>query len=357
MFAVKQLQTLVFRILGMILWLAPLGAFGAIAAVVGKTGFAAILSLGVLMIAFYITCAVFIVGILGTLLYVVARINIFRLMKYLAREYLLIVGDLVVRVRAASTHREDGAPGRREAGRGHHRSDRLLVQPRRHRDLPHDGVAVHRVGHGHADVDPRADRAAGVHDHRVEGCCRRHRCGTRDPRRRPAGVPPRPRRRRRRHRRHRPVHVRGSRADELHRQRGGHGPHRHLDQGVRQEHRLAPCCAARSAVRRDDAERATTTTGCRMRPTPSAFKGWKRPRSKRPSASKSVSGRERTPQPPSETRHADPAARFGHSEHEAPTAWSGLRVVRRVGGQPSIPPSKCSSSRASCARIRLPRAD
>ncbi|WP_458351989.1 cation:dicarboxylate symporter family transporter [Pacificispira sp. HM-600] len=92
MFAVKNLQALVFRILGMILWLAPLGAFGAIAAVVGKTGFAAILSLGVLMIAFYITCAIFVIGILGTLLYVVARVNLFSLMKYLAREYLLIVG-------------------------------------------------------------------------------------------------------------------------------------------------------------------------------------------------------------------------------------------------------------------------
>ncbi len=92
MFAVKQLQVLVFRILGMILWLAPLGAFGAIAAVVGKTGVAAIVSLGILLIAFYITCAVFIVGVLGTLLYAVARINLFSLMKYLGREYLLIVG-------------------------------------------------------------------------------------------------------------------------------------------------------------------------------------------------------------------------------------------------------------------------
>lgn len=89
---VKNLQTLVFRVLGMILWLAPLGAFGAIAAVVGKTGFAAILSLGMLMIAFYITCIVFIVAVLGTLLSLVARVNIFRLMKYLGREYLLIVG-------------------------------------------------------------------------------------------------------------------------------------------------------------------------------------------------------------------------------------------------------------------------
>ena len=90
--AVKHLQSLVFRIIGMILWLAPIGAFGAIAAVVGNTGIAAIWALGTLMIAFYITCIVFIVGILGTLLYLVARVNLFSLMKYLAREYLLIVG-------------------------------------------------------------------------------------------------------------------------------------------------------------------------------------------------------------------------------------------------------------------------
>lgn len=90
--AVKHLQALVFRILGMILWLAPIGAFGAIAAVVGATGVAAIWSLGLLMFAFYVTCFAFIVGILGTLLYAVTRINIFSLIKYLGREYLLIVG-------------------------------------------------------------------------------------------------------------------------------------------------------------------------------------------------------------------------------------------------------------------------
>ncbi|WP_206476585.1 cation:dicarboxylate symporter family transporter [Microbacterium sp. KRD172] len=92
MAAVKHLQVLVFRILGMILWLAPIGAFGAIAAVVGKTGIAAIWGLGLLMVAFYITCIVFIIGVLGTLLYAVTRLNIFQLIKYLGREYLLIVG-------------------------------------------------------------------------------------------------------------------------------------------------------------------------------------------------------------------------------------------------------------------------
>jgi aerobic C4-dicarboxylate transport protein len=88
--AVGHGQTLVFRILIMIMWLAPVGAFGAIAAVVGATGPAAILSMFTLMAAFYITCALFIVVILGGLLQTVAGVNIFKLMKYLAREYLLI---------------------------------------------------------------------------------------------------------------------------------------------------------------------------------------------------------------------------------------------------------------------------
>jgi aerobic C4-dicarboxylate transport protein len=81
----------VFRILAMIMWVAPIGAFGAIAAVVGNTGMGAVLALGTLMVAFYITCALFIVVVLGSLLWAVSRVNIFRMMKYLGREYLLIV--------------------------------------------------------------------------------------------------------------------------------------------------------------------------------------------------------------------------------------------------------------------------
>lgn len=88
--AVSHGQVLVFRILIMIMWLAPVGAFGAIAAVVGATGFQAIVSMFTLMAAFYITCALFIIIILGGLLKVVTGVNIFKLMKYLGREYLLI---------------------------------------------------------------------------------------------------------------------------------------------------------------------------------------------------------------------------------------------------------------------------
>lgn len=87
---IRHIQAVVFKIMMMIMWVAPIGAFGAIAAVVGATGWAAIGSMAVLMGAFYLTCALFIVIVLGGLLKIVTGLNIFKLMKYLAREYLLI---------------------------------------------------------------------------------------------------------------------------------------------------------------------------------------------------------------------------------------------------------------------------
>ncbi|AQA02766.1 C4-dicarboxylate transporter DctA [Mycobacterium sp. MS1601] len=84
-------QKLVFRILAGILWLAPIGAFGAIAKVVGDTGFQAVIQMAVLMGAFYLTCVVFVFGVLGVLIRLIAGQSIFKLARYLAREYLLIV--------------------------------------------------------------------------------------------------------------------------------------------------------------------------------------------------------------------------------------------------------------------------
>ena len=49
--AVKHFERLVFRVLSMIMWLAPVGAFGAIAAVVGETGWSALVALGQIMLA------------------------------------------------------------------------------------------------------------------------------------------------------------------------------------------------------------------------------------------------------------------------------------------------------------------
>src|SRR6478736_1618111 len=88
---VEYAQKLVFRVLAMIMWAAPIGAFGAISAVVGATGVDALKSLAVLMFGFYVTCALFVFVVLGTVLRVFAGVNILSLFRYLAREFLLIL--------------------------------------------------------------------------------------------------------------------------------------------------------------------------------------------------------------------------------------------------------------------------
>jgi aerobic C4-dicarboxylate transport protein len=89
--AVTVIQKLVFKVLAMIMWLAPVGAFGAIAAVVGATGVDALKSLGQIMLGFYLTCALFVFIVLAALLRLVANMNILHLLRYLGREFLLIL--------------------------------------------------------------------------------------------------------------------------------------------------------------------------------------------------------------------------------------------------------------------------
>jgi Na+/H+-dicarboxylate symporter len=88
---IGHLQRLVFRILAMIMWVAPIGAFGAMAAVVGATGPKALVGLAQIMVGFYITCLIFVIVVLGALLWTIARVSIFSLLRYLAREFLLIL--------------------------------------------------------------------------------------------------------------------------------------------------------------------------------------------------------------------------------------------------------------------------
>ncbi|WP_433920875.1 cation:dicarboxylase symporter family transporter [Streptomyces canus] len=88
---VEHIQRLVFRILAMVMWAAPIGAFGAMAAVVGSAGVDALKSLAVLMLGFYVTCFLFVFIVLGVMLRLIAGLNILTLFKYLGREFLLIL--------------------------------------------------------------------------------------------------------------------------------------------------------------------------------------------------------------------------------------------------------------------------
>ena len=86
---VEGISEVLFDIVGGVMRLAPIGAFGAMASTVGKYGFASLLPLGKLMGSFYLTCLLFIFVALG----LVARVHGFSLLKFLAyiREELFIV--------------------------------------------------------------------------------------------------------------------------------------------------------------------------------------------------------------------------------------------------------------------------
>ncbi|HEV2780579.1 MAG TPA: cation:dicarboxylase symporter family transporter [Actinophytocola sp.] len=88
---IDHIQKLIFKILAMVMWTAPIGAFGAIAAVVGATGWSALKSLAVIMLGFYATCLIFVFGVLAAVLWAVARVNLLSLLRYLGREFLLIL--------------------------------------------------------------------------------------------------------------------------------------------------------------------------------------------------------------------------------------------------------------------------
>ena len=84
----EVLSKVFFGIVGIVMWAAPLGAFGAIAFTVGKYGAGALLSLGNLLVCFYVTCLVFIFAVLGP----ISRLcgfSLFKLLRYLREEILV----------------------------------------------------------------------------------------------------------------------------------------------------------------------------------------------------------------------------------------------------------------------------
>ena len=80
-----------FGIVNMIMKLAPIGAFGAMAFTIGKYGIASLFSLGKLMGVFYLTCLLFVFVVLG----LIARFHgfsIFKFVRYIKEELLIVLG-------------------------------------------------------------------------------------------------------------------------------------------------------------------------------------------------------------------------------------------------------------------------
>jgi aerobic C4-dicarboxylate transport protein len=88
---IEKLSHVLFDIVGIIMKVAPIGAFGAMAFTIGKYGISSLLSLGMLMATFYTTCLIFIFGVLGT----IARLHgfsIWKFIKYIKEELLIVLG-------------------------------------------------------------------------------------------------------------------------------------------------------------------------------------------------------------------------------------------------------------------------
>ncbi|WP_409515996.1 dicarboxylate/amino acid:cation symporter [Aquidulcibacter sp.] len=81
----------VFKLVHMLMKLAPIGAFGAMAFTIGKFGVASLISLGSLIITFYVTSLLFVIVVLG-LIAKLAGFSIFQLVRYIKDELLLVLG-------------------------------------------------------------------------------------------------------------------------------------------------------------------------------------------------------------------------------------------------------------------------
>ena len=88
---VEELSHVLFRIVSIIMRLAPLGAFGAMAFTVGKYGIGSLLSLGKLMATFYATSLLFVLVVLGLVMRWVG-LNILKFLRYLREEILIVLG-------------------------------------------------------------------------------------------------------------------------------------------------------------------------------------------------------------------------------------------------------------------------
>ncbi|MGN2437925.1 dicarboxylate/amino acid:cation symporter [Pseudomonas syringae] len=88
---IDRFAHVMFNIINMIMKLAPIGAFGAMAFTIGAYGVSSLVQLGQLMICFYITCVLFVVLVLGAICRA-HGFSIFKLVRYIREELLIVLG-------------------------------------------------------------------------------------------------------------------------------------------------------------------------------------------------------------------------------------------------------------------------
>jgi len=89
---IDEFTHIIFGIMGIIMRLAPLGAFGAMGFTIGKYGLASLKNLAFLMGCFYLTCVVFIFVVLGIVCKCYLGISVWKFIKYIKEEFLIVLG-------------------------------------------------------------------------------------------------------------------------------------------------------------------------------------------------------------------------------------------------------------------------
>ena len=88
---IEKTSHVLFDIVGVIMKVAPIGAFGAMAFTIGKYGIGSLFSLGKLMGTFYLTCFIFVFGVLG-LIAKFHGFSIWKFVRYIKEELLIVLG-------------------------------------------------------------------------------------------------------------------------------------------------------------------------------------------------------------------------------------------------------------------------
>ncbi|MBV9564679.1 MAG: dicarboxylate/amino acid:cation symporter [Bradyrhizobium sp.] len=87
---IEAVSTVLFRMMGLIVRLAPLGVLGAVAYTVGKYGVGSLKQLVSLVVLFYVSVAIFVLGVLGAVM-ALAGINILKFLSYLREELTIVL--------------------------------------------------------------------------------------------------------------------------------------------------------------------------------------------------------------------------------------------------------------------------
>lgn len=88
---IQTVSHVLFKMIAFVMYVAPIGAFGAIAFTVGRYGPSSLIALGRLVGEFYVCCALFVLLVFGPVAYAFG-LNLFRLIRYIAAELLIVVG-------------------------------------------------------------------------------------------------------------------------------------------------------------------------------------------------------------------------------------------------------------------------